>query len=232
MRESQSVAFRLSLTLEASYKSHADEDGLEDWAVAPKNPPDILTYDEVYVKRKLEPPTDPESVIIDRPHSFPPEIPAQLLPPHPMHPHSSSSEQVATQEHAQQLNTISIRLYTPATCSEATGLSSSSCKSVHQQLFRTTRKAVSIDGIYFFDIQTEAMSLEGLDDPSQQKKEQEHRRPVLFFLHGGGLVGLSTASYDKLIRRMTNLLGAADGIVISIDYRQESLLTKHNKGCF
>lgn len=50
-------------------------------------------------------------------------------------------------------------------------------------------------------------------------------RPVLFYLHGGGLVSLSTAAYDKLVRRMTNLMGNADGVVVSIDYRQGTTST-------
>lgn len=49
-------------------------------------------------------------------------------------------------------------------------------------------------------------------------------RPVVFYLHGGGLVSLSTTAYDKLLRRMTNLLGAADGVIVSIDYRRDSTL--------
>ncbi|CDI73732.1 hypothetical protein EPH_0000400 [Eimeria praecox] len=175
MRVSQPVAFRVSLTLEASYESHAEEDGVEDWAAAPKNPPDILTYDEVYVKRKLQPPTDPESVIIDRPHSFAPEIPPQLLPHHPLD--ASASPSLDKTQNAQQLNTIGLRLYTPATCSGAPDLPSSphasaACKEFHWQLLRATRKAVGIDGIYAFDVKSEAINLEGLEQIPPHKEQQ------------------------------------------------------------
>lgn len=54
---------------------------------------------------------------------------------------------------------------------------------------------------------------------------QKHLRPLLIFLHGGGLVALSTAAYDKLVRRMTNLIGAANGVVVSIDYRLRFVLS-------
>ena len=172
MRESQAVAFRASLTLEASYKSYFEEDGNEAWAAAPRNPLEVLSYEEVYVQRKLQPPTDPESVIIDRPHSFSAETPPQLLPPHPLHaPPPLDSDKT---QNAQKTNTIGLHIYTPVTCSTAPDLPSSSseasasCKEFHQQLYYSTRKAEKIKGILSFEMQAEAMNVEGLQEAAPQ----------------------------------------------------------------
>ncbi|KEP61890.1 UNVERIFIED_CONTAM: alpha/beta hydrolase fold domain-containing protein [Hammondia hammondi] len=44
-------------------------------------------------------------------------------------------------------------------------------------------------------------------------------RPALFFLHGGGLVMNDHRGYDKLLRRLSNLLSPSGALVFAVDYR-------------
>ncbi|CDJ65305.1 alpha/beta hydrolase fold domain containing protein, putative [Eimeria necatrix] len=222
MRESQPIAFRVSWALQASYTSYADENGTEDWAVAPRNPPDALAYDEVYTKRQLQAPTDPESVIIRRPQSLPQGVPSQLMPPHPLD--TTDAAQLEKPTYGKHVDTITVHLYVPITCSEAPDLQSPRsvpdvCKEGHEELLRRSSAARRISGTTAYRIHVESLHFVNAEKSVHHAEVHKHLRPVLIFLHGGGLVALSTAAYDKLVRRMTNLIGAANGVVVSIDYR-------------
>ncbi|XP_026191524.1 AB hydrolase superfamily protein B1A11.02 [Cyclospora cayetanensis] len=220
LRESQPVAFRASYSLHASYQSSAEEDGKEPWAVAPKASEDTLLYDEMYREHKLHAPTDPASVIIHRPHSFGKGVPAQLVPPHPLEPPKSNQQKNLTT--VEQKKTIGISLYAPITCSAAPKLNKSSqsvlpCQQNHEALLETIKQTEKIQGVFDFRVQVEVLQL--VEKAAGHVSQATRLRPVLFFLHGGGLVSLSSAAYDKLLRRMANLMGEADGLVISVDYR-------------
>ncbi|KAL8448833.1 hypothetical protein Emed_003541 [Eimeria media] len=209
MREAQPVAFKAGWSLEASYTSRAAEDGEESWGAAPRRAAaDILTYDEVYVEGKLQAPSDPASIIIDRPHSFPSVVTPQLLPPHPTKEHSSREERKLPR--GTQHKQIGMHLCVPLTCKEAPEMSREAQAEAHDACLEKQQSL-----LYTLS------QLKGAEAFSSLQFEVETRplRPVLFYVHGGGLVSLSTAAYDKLVRRMANLMGAQDGVVVSIDYR-------------
>ncbi|OEH75027.1 alpha beta hydrolase fold domain-containing [Cyclospora cayetanensis] len=237
LRESQPVAFRASYSLHASYQSSAEEDGKEPWAVAPKASEDTLLYDEMYREHKLHAPTDPASVIIHRPHSFGKGVPAQLVPPHPLEPPKSNQQKNLTT--VEQKKTIGISLYAPITCSAAPKLN----KSSHPYFRYTLSSYIFAVAVVFLSLLLCSLLRIPLSEvclrrllvvlstsnraffsccsvlSHTQGNRKSGLRPVLFFLHGGGLVSLSSAAYDKLLRRMANLMGEADGLVISVDYR-------------
>lgn len=162
MREAQPVAFRASWKLTGMYESYADEDGEGAWAAAPKVPVDTLMYEEVYVQRKLHAPSDPESVIIKRPHCFSKYVPSQLLPPHPLDvagPHEAEALPTGKQSHS-----ISLHLYAPITCAEsphwpAPSSSFVPCLASHMALLDTLRKPRKITGASGLDTQVELLQL-------------------------------------------------------------------------
>lgn len=222
MRESQPVAFRVYWELGSSYKSYATEDGEGEWGRAPKNPVGALMYDEVYLEGKMKPPSDPASVVIKRPHSFPEGVSSQLMPPHPLDGSvlSDSGKPSAEDHHS----TIGMHLYAPITCPEAPQWPPENealllCENSHKALLSKLLQTEKIDGVSSFQIEVEVLQLAGQQESGSISQSQTTLRPALFYLHGGGLVSLSTAAYDKLMRRMTNLMGSAGGIVISVDYR-------------
>ncbi|KFG56910.1 alpha/beta hydrolase fold domain-containing protein [Toxoplasma gondii RUB] len=58
------------------------------------------------------------------------------------------------------------------------------------------------------------------ENPEEESVEKIPRgRPALFFLHGGGLVMNDHRGYDKLLRRLSNLLSPSGALVFAVDYR-------------
>ncbi|KAL8430740.1 hypothetical protein ACSSS7_005737 [Eimeria intestinalis] len=240
MREAQPVAFKAGWSLEASYTSHAAEDGEESWGAAPRRAAaDTLTYDEVYVEGKLQAPSDPASVIIDRPHSFPSVVAPQLLPPHPND--ENPFREARKLPRGTQQKQIGLQLYVPLTCREAPEMAREAqpeahdaCLDKHESLLSILYQLEGAESFSSFRIEVEAEQLSGENEASKAASAPGTKarplRPVLFYVHGGGLVSLSTAAYDKLVRRMANLMGAQDGVVVSIDYR--SYLSANNSDCF
>lgn len=50
--------------------------------------------------------------------------------------------------------------------------------------------------------------------------QQRPLRPIVFYIHGGGSVALSTYAYEKMVRRLANDLAEfVDAVVVSVDYR-------------
>ncbi|KAL8447612.1 hypothetical protein Emag_004222 [Eimeria magna] len=229
MREVQPVAFKAGWSLDASYTSRAAEDGEESWGAAPRRAAaDILTYDEVYVEGKLQPPSDPASVIIDRPHSFPSVVAPQLLPPHPTNKDSFREDRKLPR--GTQDRQIGLQLCVPLTCREAPEISREAqteahdaCLQKHESLLSTLYQLKGAEAFFSLRFDVEAKQLSGQKKAGKADSlpgtKARPLRPVLFYVHGGGLVSLSTAAYDKLVRRMANLMGAEDGVVVSIDYR-------------
>ncbi|KAL8269806.1 hypothetical protein Esti_006285 [Eimeria stiedai] len=224
MREAQPVAFKAAWSLDASYPSRAAEDGEESWGAAPRRAAaDILTYDEMYVEGKLQAPSDPASVIIDRPHSFSSVVAPQLLPPHPTDESPFRDDRKLPRGTKQKQ--IGLQLYVPLTCKETPEVlreaqpeAHDACRDKHESLLSTLSQLEGTEGFSSLQIQLEAKQLGGEEEAGKAASARP-LRPVLFYVHGGGLVSLSTAAYDKLVRRMANLMGAEDGVVVSVDYR-------------
>lgn len=168
MREAQPVAFRASWKLTAVYESYAEEDGEGAWAAAPKAPADTLMYEEVYVQRMLHAPSDPESVIIKRPHSFGDAVSSQLLPPHPLD--VSDRHEADTLPTGKHSHTISLHLYAPITCAEsahwpAPSRSFTPCLASQMALLDTLKKTKKVTGASELDTHVELLQL--------LKKEEE-----------------------------------------------------------
>lgn len=162
MRESQPVAFRASWTLDASYESHAEEDGEGDWGAAPQRPADMLLYEEVYVERKLHPPSDPVSVVVKRPHSFAEGVASQLLPPHPID--AQTLPILKGLSPGKHLRTIGMHLYAPITCPEAPTWPPQSgsfvpCQDSYRTLLSTVKQTEKIEGVSSFEVQVEVLQL-------------------------------------------------------------------------
>lgn len=162
MRESQPVAFRVSWELDASYTSYATEDGKEMWGAAPKSSVDSPNFDEVYIDGKLQPPSDPASVLIRRPHSFPMGVSSHLLPPHPKEIRNTPN--AGKQLDVKQQATIGVHLYAPITCAEASltedpPVSLLPCQRSQRELLSLFRQAQKVDGVSSFSIEVEVLQL-------------------------------------------------------------------------
>ncbi|CBZ51765.1 alpha/beta hydrolase fold domain containing protein [Neospora caninum Liverpool] len=57
------------------------------------------------------------------------------------------------------------------------------------------------------------------ESETARRKDTTAGRPALFFFHGGGLVMSDHRGYDKLLRRLSNLLYPSGALVFAIDYR-------------